>query len=627
LVLHGAQVTAPIRAVDAAHEAAHVPGIAGIIGKSGVEQADVERMTRWMVHDPSYVSGTYANDDVGLCVGWVSHGGSFSGRTPLWNERRDVCLIFSGEDFTATDEALQCGEREFGAESATYLTALYEAQGLNFIERLNGWFSGLLVDLRKRLAVLFNDRYGLGRVYYHETPERFYFSSEAKSLLAVMPTLRRLDPRAIAETFACGSVLQDRTLFAGISLLPGGSSWSFGSNGDICKRTYFSPQTWERQSTMGEAEFYARLKETFARILPKYLRGTNSIAMSLTGGLDGRMIMAWAKPAPGALPCYTFGGSYRECADVMLARRIAMLCGQSHRTIPIASDFLTNFPSLAEKAVFISDGTMDVTGAVELYANRIARQIAPIRLTGNYGSEILRGNVAFRSGKLTEALLDPGFAALVRTADATYQAERGGHPLSFIAFKQMPWHHYARLAVEQSQLTLRSPYLDNDLVALMYRAPSKLFSSKEPFLRLIHERNPFLAKIPTDRGLVYREAPIFGKAREFCAELTVKAEYAYDYGMPQRLAGLDHLLASLHLERLFLGRHKFYHFRVWYRDQLSHYLKDILLDLRARHRPYLQGQVLVRMVDAHTKGWQNWTREIHRVLSLELLQRQLIERW
>ena len=107
----------------------------------------------------------------------------------------------------------------------------------------------------------------------------------------------------------------------------------------------------------------------------------------------------------------------------------------------------------------------------------------------------------------------------------------------------------------------------------------------------------------------------------------MKAEYAYDYGMPQRLAGLDHLLAPLHLERLFLGRHKFYHFRVWYRDQLSQYLKEILLDLRARNRPYLQGQVLVGMVDAHTKGWQNWTKEIHRALSLELLQRQLIERW
>ncbi|MGH6843737.1 MAG: asparagine synthase-related protein, partial [Methylocella sp.] len=83
----------------------------------------------------------------------------------------------------------------------------------------------------------------------------------------------------------------------------------------------------------------------------------------------------------------------------------------------------------------------------------------------------------------------------------------------------------------------------------------------------------------------------------------------------------------LHLERIFLGRHKFYHFRVWYRDQLSQYLKEILLDPRARQRDYLQGQVLERMVNAHTKGWQNWTQEIHHALTLELLQRQLIERW
>ena len=32
------------------------------------------------------------------------------------------------------------------------------------------------------------------------------------------------------------------------------------------------------------------------------------------------------------------------------------------------------------------------------------------------------------------------------------------------------------------------------------------------------------------------------------------------------------------------------------------------------------------MVNAHTKGRQNWTLEIHRALTLELLQRQLIER-
>ncbi len=580
------------------------------------------------MHEPSYVSGTYANEDIGLCVGWVSHGASFSDGMPLWSERRDVCLIFSGEDFMGLEEVLQCGGRgrDFGSRNARYLLSVYEAMGLRFIEKLNGWFSGLLVDLRKKVAVLFNDRYGLGRLYYHEGQDRFYFSSEAKSLLEVLPNLRRLDLRGVAETFACGSVLQNRTLFAGISLLPGGSAWSFASNGKISKQKYFSPETWERQPPISNGDFYDQLKGTFARILPRYLGGANSVALSLTGGLDGRMIMAWANPSPGALPCYTFGGAYRACADVKIARRIAMLYAQSHRTIAVGADFLTKFPSLAEKAVFISDGAMDVTGAVELYTNRIARQIAPVRMTGNYGSEIFRGNVAFKPQKLATDMLQPEFAESVRTAGATYRAERNGHPLSFIAFKQVPWFHYSRLAIEQSQLTLRSPYLDNDLVALMYRAPSQLRSSNEPWLRLIHEGNPLLAKLPTDRGLVYGETSIFGKIRKLSAELTAKAEYAYDYGMPQRLAELDYLLAPLHLERVFLGRHKFYHFRVWYRDELSQYLKEILLDTRARHRDYIQGQVLEHMVSAHTRGWRNWTREIHGVLSLELLQRQLIER-
>jgi len=214
---------------------------------------------------------------------------------------------------------------------------------------------------------------------------------------------------------------------------------------------------------------------------------------------------------------------------------------------------------------------------------------------------------------------------MVRGAEATYGRERQGYDLSFIAFKQVPWHHYSRFAVEQSQLTPRSPYLDNDLVALMYRAPPDQVLSREPSLRLIAEGDPRLARIPTDRGLLYHPNPMPTWFRHFVQEFTAKAEYAYDYGMPQWLAGIDHKLAPLHLERLFLGRHKFYHFRVWYRDQLSQYLKDILLDSCSRNRPYINGQVLEEMVNSHIEGKRNYTSEIHRVLTAELLQRQLIE--
>jgi len=104
-------------------------------------------------------------------------------------------------------------------------------------------------------------------------------------------------------------------------------------------------------------------------------------------------------------------------------------------------------------------------------------------------------------------------------------------------------------------------------------------------------------------------------------EFTFKAEYAYDYGMPQWLARVDHLFSPLHLEKLFLGRHKLCHYRVWYRDALAGYVREILLDERTLCRPYLERKGVEAIVNGHTEDGLNYTSAIHKLLSLELLQR------
>jgi asparagine synthase (glutamine-hydrolysing) len=162
------------------------------------------------------------------------------------------------------------------------------------------------------------------------------------------------------------------------------------------------------------------------------------VGLSLTGGLDGRMIMACNGHASGALPCYTFGGTYRDCTDVTYARQVAQRCGQPHQVIPVDDRFLAQFAELAEKSVYVSDGAMDVTGSVELFANRLARDIAPVRMTGNYGSEILRNNVAFKPQALNPRLFSPEFVKLGEMAAATYEQEARGKQLSLIVFKQVP---------------------------------------------------------------------------------------------------------------------------------------------------------------------------------------------
>ena len=162
-----------------------MPGIVGIISKHGPSaewRSLIQSMVECMTHEPFYVSDTYINEELGLWSGWTCHQGAFADCLPIWNERKDICLLFSGEDFAdqADVDSLRTRGHDFDSNDASYLVHLYEEMGFGFLEKLNGWFSGVLLDLREQKLVLFNDRYGVNRIYYHEDARGFYFSSEAK---------------------------------------------------------------------------------------------------------------------------------------------------------------------------------------------------------------------------------------------------------------------------------------------------------------------------------------------------------------------------------------------------------------------------------------------------------------
>ena len=600
-----------------------MPGFAGIIGSrdfSASTPSALDAMIRCLGREPSAVTGSWRHEPLGLQLAWASSPGGSPPVGLTWNGRRDIALVFFGDGpATVAGSALSPDPRLSGGWLPTLIDR-YEECGPQWIAELNGSFHGLIVDLREQTVILFNDRYGLNRVYFHQATDGLYFSTEAKSLLAALPALRQIDPRGLAEFFSVGCVLQDRSLFAGISLLPPGSLWTFHRDGRVDRRRYFDPVTWEQQTPLDAVAYGERLREVFGRVTPRYLLGQERVAMSLTGGLDSRAILAWARAAPGSLPCYTFGGPYRDCADVRIARRLAQLCGQPHTTIRIGGEFFANFAALAERTVYVSDGTMDVSGAVELYVNRQARDIAPVRLTGNYGSEILRSNVAFRPGRQDASLFTPEFQRHLEAAAETYRAEAGGNRLSFIAFKQVPWHHFARRSVERSELTPRSPYLDNEVVALAYQAPAALATSAQPLLDLIAAGNPALGAVGTDRALRRRSLPVVTKLAKAWQEFTSKAEYACDYGMPPWLTRLDRALGGIPWERAFLGRHKFYHFRTWYRHELGSYLRAC--DFGAGHDSacYREGAAK-RMIAGHLSGRSNYTSELHKLLTVQLVDR------
>ena len=601
-----------------------MPGIVGIITNRprAAAESELNQMLESLRHESFYASGTWSDPAQGIYVGWVAREGSFAAAMPLQNEGGDATLVFSGEEFPEPGkiQALRDAGHAVAPDGPSYLVHRYEDEP-DFPKRLNGRFHGLMADRARGTAMLFNDRYGLQRIYYHEAKDSFYFAAEAKAILKVRPELRVADPRGLGEFIVCGCVLENRTLFQGIHVLPPGSAWTFRGGALEKKTPYFDPREWEGLEPLPPEEYYGHLRDVFVKNLPRYFEGQEQLGVSLTGGLDTRIIMAWRNPKPNTLPCYTFGSMYRDNEDVKLARRVAKICGQSHEVFTTGEEFLSRFAHYAERTIYLTDACVDLGRSPDLYVNERARRIAPVRIVGTYGSEMLLHAVMFKATDPMAGLFRMDLLPQIQRAKATYDDNRRGHPITFIAFRQSPWHHYGVLGLEQTQVGVRTPYLDNELVETVYRSPGPVAINEEGRLRLIREGNPALAQLRTDRGLGDVKAPITHAFLEFL----FKAEYAYDYGMPQWVAQVDHMFSALRLERVWLGRHKPFHFRVWYRDQLANYVREMLLDSRSLARPYINAGAVRTIVDGHLKGSRNYTTEIHRLLALELTHRVLLE--
>ncbi len=610
-----------------------MPGIVGLVTKMPREWAEPQllRMVQSIRHESFYETGTWVDEVAGVYVGWAVRKNSFSQGMPVRNEKGDVTLVFSGEEFPepGTVRRLRQKGHDLNPAGPSYLVHMYEDDPA-FPASLNGRFQGIVTDGTRGTATLFNDRYGMHRVYYHESKEAFYFAAEAKAILEVRPELRRVDPRGLGEFVACGCVLENRTLFEEVQVLPPASAWLVRGGALERKASYFQPQEWEEQERLDPESYYQELRSVFAKNVSRYFDGDERVGLSLTGGLDSRMILAWHKAPPNTLPCYTFGGTYRDCQDVVVSRAVARACNQPYEVIPLGAEFLSSFAHYAERAVYLSDGSVRANRGADLYLNELAHEIAPARMTGNYGSEVLRWVPAFKPSRPDPELFSQEFLPFVDTASATYHRVLQGHPVSFAVFRQAPWHHHGLLALEQTQLSIRTPYLDNDLVRTVFRAPNPAIAQKNPVnsdvcLRLISDGDSALASIRSDRGLGGNGGVISAIARRQFLEFTFKAEYAYDSGMPQWIARADHSLSRLHLERLFLGWHKFSHFRVWYRDTLAEYVRMMLLDSKTLSRPYVQRNRVEEMVRGHLKGDHNHTNDIHLLLTLELIHRLFLD--
>jgi hypothetical protein len=101
----------------------------------------------------------------------------------------------------------------------------------------------------------------------------------------------------------------------------------------------------------------------------------------------------------------------------------------------------------------------------------------------------------------------------------------------------------------------------------------------------------------------------------------VKAEYLTSHGAPRWMAPITTHVPFL--ERAFLGRDKFQHFRLWTRTRFAHLVREVLLrDGAETLGQWFDMKRMSDMVADHIAGRANYIDEIDKAMTLALLARR-----
>lgn len=174
-----------------------MPGLAAIIGKgSRYPTQELDTMLTSLQGGKAADTHKFVFSSMNICAGWTGPEDPSGNRGTAASRGAEVTILFHGEHYSPATP--NHGSSSKGPESprdgARRLLDLYERSGEDFPLKLNGFFHGLIIDSRVDKAILFIDRFGMRRLYYHEEPDVIYLSTEAKAILSVRPALRSFDP-------------------------------------------------------------------------------------------------------------------------------------------------------------------------------------------------------------------------------------------------------------------------------------------------------------------------------------------------------------------------------------------------------------------------------------------------
>jgi asparagine synthase (glutamine-hydrolysing) len=339
------------------------------------------------------------------------------GQQPVWNETRDVAVIYNGElyNYRELRERLKLLGHRFATQSDTeILVHAWEEWGEECLTDLRGMFAFALLDLRGRFATapllfLARDPLGIKPLYYTQTAEGFAFASEVRALLASGTVPKQISQDALTSYLLFGSASEPVSLVEGVfSLPPGHRMLLYVPERRRMPRArpwwdpQTSPATRDARKPKDMESAAKRLRPLLEDAVRAHLIADVPAGLFLSSGLDSGAIAALASRAQGGIRSFTLSFPGTAYDEAPLARKVAERCGTKHTEVPL--DGAAMLARIDEAVAGLDQPTMD--GINTYFVSWAAREVGlKVALSGLGGDELFAGYASFANTAVLQRLI------------------------------------------------------------------------------------------------------------------------------------------------------------------------------------------------------------------------------
>jgi asparagine synthase (glutamine-hydrolysing) len=512
--------------------------------------------------------------------------------------------------------------------------AAYAKWGTDCLAQLRGMFGFAIWDGKRLFAA--RDRFGIKPFYYAVIDGVFYFASEVKALLPILPEIAT-DSDALAEYLTFQFTIGDRNLFKHIhTLLPGHAL--VVEKGAVRTYRYWNPDDGIDHDHDADW-FVGRVNEILDGSIVLHRRSDVPVGACVSGGFDSSLVALLSMRGTTSSR-HAFHGKFTDYPgydESAYAKVVADEAGLALHQRTITSQ---DFCDVIEKVIYHLDHPVAGPGAFPQYVvSALAAEHVKVVLGGQGGDEIFGGYARYAIAHLDQqikAAIDGNAGDFDVIPDLSVLREYKPLVQSFLA-KGM----FGTLDRRYFSLIDRSGDMENEVDWASLDRGGVFERFRDTFNRTRGGRNesdfesmtrfdfnhllPALLQVE-DRmsmahGLESRVPLLDSEIVEFVATIPAALKFkggqlkhffrsAFSARLPQRIADRrDKMGFPVPLNE-------------WLSGPLQGYVQDIFATQRARHRPFFDSDAIV----AHLKGTGRYSRKYWGMLSLELWHQQFHDR-